>query len=315
MFCKRGFSMHTTVKSFCSSSYLTTIPLPSKRETHMWYITPDELKDASLIDQYLNVLSPSEKENVIRLPGDKLQRSAILARTLVRTTLARYTNSVVSPSLFKFRKNNFGKPEVDWQCDKNWKPPPLHFNLSHTSSLIACGVTVDMPIGIDVEEKQRKTRNNLSSLARRFFTLDEVDYLNTISNPEIQRQEFIKLWTLKEAYVKALGKGFSAAPFNTFTIRFRGTSRLSLQKCGHSNSEESEIIVETLAEPKNVTTNWRFALLELASSHYVAICVENKRIKGVENDPPLLKVWKTVPFIKDELLSETDSVRTISSFV
>ncbi|KAF9626213.1 hypothetical protein IFM89_031340 [Coptis chinensis] len=292
MFCKGRFSMHTsfcTVKSFCSSpsssssSYLTTIPLPSKRETHLWYITPDQVKDASLLDQYLNVLSPCEKENVLRLRGDKLQRSAILARTL-----------------------------VDWQCDKNWEPPPLHFNLSHTSSLIACGVTVDMPIGIDVEEKQRKTRNNLLSLAQRYFTLDEVDYLNTISNPEIQRQEFIKLWTLKEAYVKALGRGFSAAPFNTFTIRFRGTSRSSLQKRGDSNSKESEIIVETLAEPKNVTTNWRFTLLELASSHYAAICVENKRIKGVENDPPLLKVWKTVPFIKDELLSETDSVRTVS---
>lgn len=28
-------------------------------------------------------------------------------------------------------------------------------------------------------------------------------------------------FTFQEAYVKALGRGFSAAPFNTFTIRFR----------------------------------------------------------------------------------------------
>lgn len=28
----------------------------------------------------------------------------------------------------------------------------------------------------------------------------------------------------QEAYVKALGKGFSGAPFKTFTIRFRGVT-------------------------------------------------------------------------------------------
>ncbi|KAF9613357.1 hypothetical protein IFM89_007435 [Coptis chinensis] len=65
--------MPTIIKSFCSSSYLIIIPLPSKRKTHLWYITPDELKDASLLDQYLNVLSPCEKENVLLLSGDKLQ--------------------------------------------------------------------------------------------------------------------------------------------------------------------------------------------------------------------------------------------------
>ncbi|KAF5195876.1 4'-phosphopantetheinyl transferase superfamily [Thalictrum thalictroides] len=299
---------------FCSSFHLIPAVVPSQRELHFWYVVPDEVKDASLLTEYLNLLSPCEKENVLSIRGEYLQKRALLARTLVRTTLAKYTNPLINPSLLKFRKNTFGKPEVEWQCDKSWDPPALHFNISHTSSLIACGVTVDMPIGIDVEEKQRKTNNSLSSLAQRYFSLHEIEYLHGLSDPEIQRQEFIKLWTLKEAYVKALGRGFSAAPFKTFTIRFRSNSRSSFIMSGDSNSKASEIVVEPLDDSKHLTTNWKFTLFELANSHYAATCVENNILEGEEVNAPKLKVWKTLPLVKDEFVSETDSVRAIAGF-
>ncbi|KAI3918660.1 hypothetical protein MKX01_041980 [Papaver californicum] len=204
--CKRSLSMQIdcfTRKLFCSSSSpLVSVPLPSRRETHLWYIIPDEVKDASLLNQYMKLLSPCEKKTVLQMQGDRLQKGALLARALVRTTLARYTDTQVSPNLLKFQKNNFGKPEVEWQQNEQWNPPSLHFNISHSSSLIACGVTVDMPIGIDVEEKQRKTKNSTMSFARRYFSPNEVERLHAISDPEVQQHEFIKLWTLKEAYAK-----------------------------------------------------------------------------------------------------------------
>lgn len=52
---------------------------------------PDEVHNASLLNQYLELLSPSERENVFCMKGDKLQKRALLARVLVRTTLARCT--------------------------------------------------------------------------------------------------------------------------------------------------------------------------------------------------------------------------------
>jgi phosphopantetheinyl transferase len=52
-------------------------------------------------------------------------------------------------------------------------------------------------IGIDVEEKKRKTTKSISSLARRFFTPSEANYLADISDSDAQRIEFFKLWTLK----------------------------------------------------------------------------------------------------------------------
>lgn len=76
-----------------------------------------------------------------------------------------------------FKKNVYGKPEVsemivwgvdslsgvgmkhficsclnflqvDWQNCKNCNHQPLHFNISHTDSLIACGVTVHVPVSL-----------------------------------------------------------------------------------------------------------------------------------------------------------------------
>lgn len=48
-----------------------------------------------------------------------------------------------------------------------------------------------------MEEKQRKIKNDVLAFARRYFSLSEVEHLSAISDSEVQRQEFIKLWTLK----------------------------------------------------------------------------------------------------------------------
>ncbi|GMY25254.1 4'-phosphopantetheinyl transferase [Fagus crenata] len=309
---KRRVNLMMNIRCFqrnFSASSLVPLQLPSPKETHLWYILPNEVKSTNLLNQYLELLSPCEKENVFRMRGDQLQKRALLARALVRTTIARYqTNRQVDPRSLKFKKNIYGKPEVESQDVDDLHLPPLHFNISHTSSLIACGVTVNSPIGIDVEEKQRKLKNNILAFAQRYFSPYEVELLAAISDPEFQRQEFIKLWTLK-AYVKALGRGFSATPFKTFTIRFRTATEGHLS--GHRDSEVFDI-VDSFDDPKNLTSNWQFALLELVGSHYAAICIEGDgTTRGKGTLPMKLTVWRTIPFVEDECVSGTDDVVTI----
>uniref|UniRef100_A0A0R5QMQ8 holo-[acyl-carrier-protein] synthase n=2 Tax=Salvia miltiorrhiza TaxID=226208 RepID=A0A0R5QMQ8_SALMI len=298
---------------FRSSHSLNGVHLPAPMETHLWYVKPSEVKSESLLKQYFDILSPCERENVLRLQGEELRKSALLARALVRTTIAKYQmNSPVDPRSLKFRKNMHGKPEVCWPSMDDWDPPPLHFNLSHTSSLIACGVTVNSQIGIDVEEKQRSTKHDILSFARRYFSKYEVQLLAAVSDPQAQQREFIKLWTLKEAYVKALGKGFSGAPFKTFTIRFRAVMEGGFKALDESSTKGYEIIVDSVDDPTNVTTSWQFLLLELGGSHYAAICTEkHSALDGKRNAPGKLMVWKTIPFLEDEYVSGTDAVKMI----
>ncbi|KAK4419397.1 Rho GTPase-activating protein 1 [Sesamum alatum] len=283
------------------------------RETHLWYVKPSEVKSESLLKEYLDILSPCERKNVLQMGSEELRKSALLARALVRTTIARYQiNSEINPRSLKFRKNIHGKPEVEWQYSDDWHPPPLHFNISHTSSLVACGVTINSQIGIDVEEKQRSIKHNILSFARRYFSEHEVRFLAAISDPQVQRMEFIKLWTLKEAYVKALGKGFSGAPFKTFTIRSKSVPEEGFNKLEGLSPKASEIVVDSFDNPTVLTSNWRFLLLELVNSHYAAICIEKHGAsEGNRNVPVKLTVWKTIPFLEDECVSGTDAVKTI----
>ncbi|XP_059306098.1 uncharacterized protein LOC132057492 [Lycium ferocissimum] len=289
-------------KLFSSLPPLTPISLPSPKEIHLWYVIPNEVKGESLLNKYMEILSPCEIEKVMSFQRDELRKSALLARALVRATIARYQiNSSVTPKSLKFRNNVHGKPEVDWSCSYNWEPPSLHFNISHTSSLIACGVTINSPIGVDVEEKQRTTKHNILALARRYFSKHELEVLTAIRDPYIQNQEFVKLWTLKEAYVKALGKGFSGAPFKTFTIRATG-EHFDLSQS--SSDEACEIVVDSLYNADDSTSNWQFMLLELAGSHYAAICTEKDvKSKGNWNNPMKLTVWNTIPFVEDTRVS------------
>ncbi|KAJ0965649.1 hypothetical protein J5N97_026787 [Dioscorea zingiberensis] len=297
---RRMLPSHTDIlnrKILVPTPYLSPLPLPSPREVHFWYMVPDGVNDASLLDQYSELLSPSERNNVFEMKDRRSWKGALLARALLRTTLSRYTRGKVSPSSLRFKKNKYGKPEVDWQYDGQWVPPSLHFNISHTSSLIACGVTLDVPVGIDIEEKQRRLKNDILSFTRRYFSTCEVEFLRAIEDPENQRQEFVKLWTLKEAYVKALGRGFSAAPFSKFSIQFR----------------ENEITVEAPDDSENLTSNWKFELFELDGSHYAAVCIEkDKIIEGRGREPMRLKVWKTLPFVDDECVSEKDAVISLN---
>ncbi|XP_047164635.1 4'-phosphopantetheinyl transferase-like isoform X4 [Vigna umbellata] len=245
--------------------------------------------------------------------GEQIRKRALLARALVRTTLARYqTNCQIDPKSLMFRKNNYGKPELDWPYADDWSRPPLHFNISHTSSLIACGVTVGSAIGIDVEEKQRRLKNDTLAFAQRFFSPLEIEMLTHIVDPELRLQELIKLWTLKEAYVKALGKGFSASPFKSFTVRLGDHVKGNFHTPPHMISKEHDITVETSDELKNPSSNWQFGLLELAGSHYAAVCIEQDSIDaGNESIPIDLTLRKTIPYVEDECVSASDSAVVI----
>ncbi|CAM0948159.1 unnamed protein product [Alopecurus aequalis] len=290
------------------ASLLSPQPFQSQREVHIWYLCPDELNDQSQLNMYEELLCPTEWDYVVSMKGPTLRKDAMLSRALLRTTLSRYTDWKIDPKSFEFKKNKFGKPEILWPRDGNIVERPLHFNISHTTSLIACAIAMHAHIGIDIEEKKRNPTKNILSLARRYFTPYEVDYLAEISDSDAQRKEFLKLWTLKEAYVKALGMGFSGAPFSTFSIMLETSEGIRISKapklCNDSSSGSDHL-----------SENWRFILAELNSSHYMSVCVEDdSRNQGLEDGPASvgLKVWKTIPFVEDTLVSGTDALKLIA---
>ena len=82
----------------------------------------------------------------------------------------------------------------------------LDFNLSHARDHALIAIARDQPLGVDLERIDRKLDPH--DLARRFFAKREADALDAL--PEAQRRTaFLRLWTCKEAMMKALGAGIS----------------------------------------------------------------------------------------------------------
>lgn len=91
--------------------------------------------------------------------------------------------------------------------DENGKPfladtSGIYISISHSGKAAAVAVA-DKPCGVDIEEI-REVRN---SLKQRVCRPDEYEGLNS-------NEDFIKLWTLKEAYMKMDGAGLSYGPRN-----------------------------------------------------------------------------------------------------
>ncbi|MEQ1121679.1 4'-phosphopantetheinyl transferase family protein [Acinetobacter seifertii] len=124
----------------------------------------------------------------------------------------------VNPKDLQFAKHEYGKPYL---LDHT-----LHFNHSHSQQYYALALSERVKdIGIDVEELDRKVR--LDSLAQHAFHADE--YV-TWQNLEQDREFWFKVWTTKEAVLKASGLGIRL-DLNTLNTQAHPTNHGGL--CSH----------------------------------------------------------------------------------
>ena len=88
-------------------------------------------------------------------------------------------------------------------------PAPVSFNISHSGGHGLLAVASGGRIGVDVEE--RALQRDLGALASVVFTPDEQAELAEAGGFRRTRL-FYRLWTIKEALIKALGTGFQLDP-------------------------------------------------------------------------------------------------------
>lgn len=153
--------------------------------------------DPDPAQQLSPLLSLAERERCARLPDIHASR-AIVARALVRTELAAALG--VTPSSLVFVAGRHGKPAL---LDP---PRPLAFNLSHSGEWVVLAWHTGrdaLPLGVDVEQRFNG-RRDVMRLARRYFSRPEQLSLEALAGAA-REALFYRLWTLKEAWVKAHG--------------------------------------------------------------------------------------------------------------
>lgn len=126
----------------------------------------------------------------------------VAARATLRHMLSRYFPA--RPEVdWVFTHNPFGKPSVG---------APLEFNVSHTEGMIALAIShAQCPVGIDVERADKLSAAACREMYPLVLAPQEQRRFQQIP-PAAEADEFVQLWTLKEAWLKATGAGLSIAP-------------------------------------------------------------------------------------------------------
>jgi 4'-phosphopantetheinyl transferase len=223
-----------------------TEPAPVDRVV-VWVARPEDPKVAARLEAYRQYLSDDEIRRAARFlqPADAAR--FVVGRALARTLLSRY--APVAPHDWPFLIDAHGRPEL---AQRPAGAPDLRFNVSHTTGLVACAVTVGREIGVDVEAINRRLQHDVPE---RFFSPREVNDLRACPEAD-QPVVFFDYWTLKESYIKARGLGL-ALPLRHFSFLFDGpTPRIAFAPELHDDA-----------------ATWQFAQFWPTRDHRLAVAV------------------------------------------
>lgn len=192
-------------------------------------------------------LSLDEQHRRERFHFERDRREFTVAHAMLRQLLSTHGDTQPEQWIFTAGKN--GKPQLTPQDALRTH---LVFNLSHTAGLVACAVGRAVELGIDVERIDRNV--DITALSERFFSAHEASALRELGRDD-QSVRFIEIWTLKEAFVKAIGEGLSC-PLDSFAFTFARDGSLSF-KCARPTRSRF----------------WSFALLSPSPEHRMALAI------------------------------------------
>lgn len=149
-----------------------------------------------------SILSEDELTRAAQYRFEPARNEFMSARVGLREVLSCYLQ--VPASDIRFVYGAHGKPAIEEACSHNVRG--LYFNISHTSGLAVCAISMEMEVGIDVERIRETV--GCREIVRRFFPLEDDLFCKRLP-PSATSEFFFKCWTAKEAYVKA--RGYSLA--------------------------------------------------------------------------------------------------------
>ncbi|MYV76109.1 4'-phosphopantetheinyl transferase superfamily protein [Streptomyces sp. SID1046] len=162
-------------------------------EAHVWQLDPTRVAGRAAL------LSPEESARLAAHRDPRAGHTFLVARGLLRCALSEMEPEV-APAAWSFTRGPHGRPQIAAPR----RHTSLRFNVSHTRDQVVCVVVRDADCGIDVEPAGRTV--DVPLLAGDVLAPAEAAVLAAAA-PEHRSEVFLRYWTLKEAYAKALGVG------------------------------------------------------------------------------------------------------------
>lgn len=158
---------------------------------------------AGELDAFRALLSPEEIARAERLRQGRHRRRHIVAHARLRTVLGALVG--LAPADLRFTYGPHGKPHL---------PGGPAFSLSHSGDRFVLAIARGGRVGIDVEVQRPVPR--MERLVETRFSPGEVRHMQELPTGD-REAAFFRIWTLKEAWLKALGTGL-ATRLASFTV-------------------------------------------------------------------------------------------------
>ncbi len=160
------------------------------------YMDVSPLADPALFADAMSRVPESRKQKIASFRHAESQRLSLGVGLLLVLALEE---EGIDGRQARIAEGQWGKPFLP-------DHPNLHFSLSHSGKWAMCALG-NRPLGCDVEATGRGNEK----LSKRFFHPEEQQVLAMLApdtRPEWQR-EFTRIWTRKESWLKADGRGLS----------------------------------------------------------------------------------------------------------
>jgi len=174
-----------------------------------------------------------------------------LSHLYTRRILSNYLG--IHPRAVSLSVNPNGKPVVAAGATSGGRN--FGFNLAHCETHAVVAVAPTEMVGVDIE--QRRPGIDAIDISKRYFAREEYEELNALLPGEIHTR-FLRLWTCKEAFVKAIGLGLSY-PLDRFVV------------CGLGCAKPEYKSLEPQYGPPSA---WSLRTYVLAPDRYVALAAK-----------------------------------------
>ena len=211
----------------------------------IWLAFDASFEAPEVHSKFVALMTAQERDRMQRFRFEALRRQYALTRAVQREVLSAYAPEV-APAQWEFEATAEGRPFLALAFEHTG----LYFNLSHTEGLVAMAVCRHARVGVDVEKMDRAPLD----VAERYFSAAEIAQLRALPAEE-QSRHFLRLWTLKEAWLKAIGTGISGG-LDQMSIIFSSSGEFRFERAEDDDA-----------------ARWQFSQFEIGQEHVLALAV------------------------------------------
>lgn len=213
----------------CNLQPSSSIQSMNVGDVHVWRACLDQI--TPYLNTLFRTLSPDEQQKVGNYRFDNDRNRFVAARGMLRKILGEYLNCC--PGQIRFSYNRYGKPFL------NHRDNPLRFNVTHSRGFALFAVACGRDIGIDVEFIDPGF--DVVKTAQRIFSPADVSRLLALDS-DLRATAFFRGWTRNEAFLKAVGTGFSYSEKSFYDRWTRSGSDISFGVTGRKKGRDWTLI-------------------------------------------------------------------------